>query len=260
MDIKYFNRYELKYLLPQSVAKQIAQDLRNYLEPDPHSVNGGQYSVTSLYYDSPDHKAYWDKIEGLKFRRKVRIRVYGDQPVTPESNCFVEIKQRVDKVLQKKRVIIPYAAALKLCGSGKACQVAGGRDRAVVQEIQYLSETLRLQPSCIVRYNRLAFNGSEYDVGMRVTFDNNLKYRAHALTRLTPNSADYHYFLPPDWSVMEIKVNNRVPYWLTEFIGKYRCTLRRVSKYCLALESAETLLKEQRIWLHTGTSNGQHLS
>jgi len=102
MDIKYFNRYELKYLLPQSVAKQIAQDLRNYLEPDPHSVNGGQYSVTSLYYDSPDHKAYWDKIEGLKFRRKVRIRVYGDQPVTPESNCFVEIKQRVDKVLQKR--------------------------------------------------------------------------------------------------------------------------------------------------------------
>jgi hypothetical protein len=46
---------------------------------------------------------------------------------------------------------------------------------------------------------------------------------------------------------MEIKVNDRVPYWLTEVISKYRCTVRRISKYCTALEQSKALLKNQRI-------------
>jgi hypothetical protein len=46
---------------------------------------------------------------------------------------------------------------------------------------------------------------------------------------------------------MEVKVNYRVPYWLTEMIGKYRFTLRRVSKYCAALEQTKAILQQQQI-------------
>jgi SPX domain protein involved in polyphosphate accumulation len=245
--IKYFNRYELKYVLRRSQADQIAGELAKHLDPDPYSDNGGQYAITSLYYDTEDYRAYWDKIDGHRFRRKVRIRVYGTQPVTPEADCFVEIKQRINKSLQKKRVIVPYSTALALCGSGKGVQMDSEVDQEVVREVQYLSEALQLRPACVVSYNRLALNGHEYDVGLRVTFDTNLKCRIHDLSLLTQDQGENHYFLPPDWCIMEIKVNHRLPFWLTEFIGKHRCTLQRVSKYCTALEKSKLMLRESRI-------------
>lgn len=247
MRIKYFNRYELKYLLKIGQYEHLADELANYMEPDPYGDQGGRYLVTSLYYDTADYKAYWDKIQGHRFRRKVRIRVYDAMMVSTDTSCFAEIKQRTSKTVQKKRVVLPYSLATALCGSGRNIDSQPGTDQAVISEIQYLYNTLRLQPACIVSYDRLAFNGSEYDPGLRVTFDTNLKCRTHDLALLSQGRAENHYFLPPTWCIMEIKVNDRVPYWLTEVISEHRCTLRRISKYCVALEQATELFKSRRI-------------
>lgn len=249
MRIKEYSRYELKYLLDQDQYQQLVTTLADYLEPDTHGDEQGSYPITSLYYDTVDHKAYWDKIEGHRFRRKVRIRVYGDQIVTPETICFVEIKQRINKTLQKKRVRLPYATAEALCGTGE--EVTGANlsetDREIIDEVRYLSNTLQLQPACIVSYNRMAFEGSEYDPALRVTFDTNLKGRVHDLSLLSHSYGENDFFVPPGWYIMEVKVNYRVPYWLTELIGRYRCTLRRISKYCAALEQMKVLLQRQQI-------------
>lgn len=247
MRVKHFNRYELKYVLTRRQYEQVGQRLVDYMVPDAYGDGGGRYLVTSLYYDTVDYKAYWDKIDGHRFRRKVRIRVYGDQLVTADTLCFVEIKQRTNRTLQKKRVEIPYSEAVALCGSGERPGPAPGSDRAVVEEVQYLYHTLQLQPACVVSYDRQAFNGEEYDPGLRITFDTNLQCRTHELTLESQSYVKNHYFVPPQWCVMEIKVNDRVPYWLTEVVNKYRCTLRRISKYCQALERGKALLARQRI-------------
>jgi hypothetical protein len=246
--LKIFNRYELKYLLTRVQYELLVSELKSYMEPDEEGDEHGSYSITSLYYDTDDHKAYWDKVEGHKYRRKVRIRVYDDQAVSPETDCFLEIKQRLDKTLQKRRVSLPYSSAEALCGAGEPIMVASETDQAVISEVRYLHDVLQLQPTCIVSYRRLAFNGSEYDPGLRVTFDTNLKSRSHALTLLSAGQAENHYFIPPEWCIMEVKVNYRVPYWLTEVIGRYHCPLRRISKYCAALEQSKALLQTQRIF------------
>ncbi len=248
MRIKAYSRYELKYLLNRAQYQQMVELLGDYMALDTMGDERGCYTITSLYYDTVDYKAYWDKIEGHRFRRKVRIRVYGEQAVTPETPCFIEIKQRINKALQKKRVVLPYSTGTALCGVGQEVPVeVSETDRAVIGEIQYLNRTLQLQPACVVTYSRLAFDGSEYEPGLRVTFDTNLKYRVHDLTLLSQGRVENHFFLPPEWCVMEIKVNYRVPYWLTELIGRYRCTLRRISKYCTALEQGKVLLQRQQI-------------
>ncbi|MEU3120556.1 VTC domain-containing protein, partial [Streptomyces albidoflavus] len=98
-----FNRFELKYLVPVEQAAQIRDELAERMERDAHSPVGG-YGVWSLYYDTPQLRFYWEKIEGLKFRRKLRIRHYGDlDGVTDASPVCVEIKQRVNRVTQKRR-------------------------------------------------------------------------------------------------------------------------------------------------------------
>lgn len=250
MRIKRFSRYELKYLLTRQQHDEFAEILPNYLEPDNSGDAYGRYRITSLYHDTEDYRAYWDKIEGHKFRRKIRIRVYGDDPVGPDSECFLEIKQRINKTLQKKRVIIPYASAEALCSRGEIIPEEADMsetDREVVSEVRYLQATLQLQPACVVAYDRRAFNGSEYEDGLRITFDTNLKGRTHDLSLLSKGHAQNQFFIPPEWCILEVKVNYRVPYWLTEMIGQYRFTLRRVSKYCAALEQSKALLQTQRI-------------
>jgi hypothetical protein len=247
--IKDYSRYELKYLLTRNQSQQLIEALAGYMARDTHGDEFGCYPITSVYYDTEDYKAYWDKVEGHRFRRKVRVRVYSNQFVTPETDCFVEIKQRINKTLQKKRIILPYTTATALCtGSGTVVEEElSEADQAVVSEIRYLQETLQLRPACVVSYDRLAFDGSEYDPALRVTFDTNLKGRVHDLTLLSQSYSENRFFIPPAWCIMEIKVNYRVPYWLTELIGRYRCTLRRISKYCTALEQAKVVLQRQQI-------------
>lgn len=246
MRIKSINRFEFKYLLTYTQYQQLIQELPTFMQLDPHGANQS-YPITSLYYDTAGYKAYWDKLEGLRFRRKIRIRAYGQQPLTPETPCFVEIKQHLNKTISKKRVILPYMAATRLCETGEEVASRSEAERAVIEEIQYLSHTWQLQPACVVSYDRLAFNGSDYDPSLRVTFDTNLKCRGHDLTLLSSSYPDNHYFLPPDLCIMEVKVNYRVPYWLIQLIGKYRCTRRRISKYCAALEQSGLLLKYGRV-------------
>ena len=250
MRIKHSIRYELKYVLLTNQIKTIVADLTGRLAADAHSDETGHYRVTSLYYDTAAYKAYWDKIEGHKFRRKLRIRVYGADSVLPETACFVEIKQRHDKSCAKRRIRLPYAAAEGLC-TGLEDDIDEGQlpdyDRTIQQEILYLTTALQLEPACVVSYDRLAFNGDDYAPGLRITFDTNLTGRVHALSLLSRQQGENHFVLPPDWCIMEIKVNDRVPYWLTEVLGKHCCTLRRVSKYCATLEACKGLLQQSSI-------------
>ncbi len=215
--------------------------------------------MTSLYYDTADHKAYWDKIDGHRNRRKLRVRIYGDRLVTPETLCFVEIKHRLDRALQKRRVLLPYGTADELdriAQSTEACS----EDRPVLEEVEYLYRALRLQPACVVSYRRRAFEGSETDPGLRVTFDANLKYRTHELSLYANGQATDHDSLSPDWCIMEVKINHRVSFWLTEVIGMHQCVIRRISKYCTALDTASSVLSRQPSRQPLGSESAFHES
>ena len=57
-SFRSFNRFELKYVLSAARVPAVEADLANHLQPDSHG-DGGQYALTSLYYDSPDLVCYW---------------------------------------------------------------------------------------------------------------------------------------------------------------------------------------------------------
>ena len=252
MRIKSTVRYELKYLITWQQRDAMLADLLSHMSPDSHGDGAGQYAITSLYYDSPRYGAYWEKLEGEKLRRKVRVRTYGEQSVLPDTSCFLEIKERHNKTLTKRRVRLPYQAAATFSNLNKFSQQFAKADdvakQAVVDEVEYLYRTRHLQPTCVVRYNRLALNGSENYHDLRVTFDTELRARTHDLTLLSTGHAEDSYFLPPGMCVMEFKANRSVPYWLAQIAHKHRCTMRRISKYCLALEKCSALNERQQIW------------
>jgi SPX domain protein involved in polyphosphate accumulation len=233
--IRRFNRFELKYLITLQQAERFKQALQAYLIPDDHG--DGSYKLSSLYYDSPDLRFFWEKMDGIKFRRKLHIRHYENgKPLSDDTLVFVEIKQRLDRVTQKRRVLLPYRDALLLCNQRErpGCDL---QDIPAMDEIESILWQYNLRPVSMVRYLRQAFIGSDYDIGLRVTFDTALAYRTNHL-QLHEKAVNLP-LLPADRLVMEIKVNERIPYWLTELVAAHNLKLVRVSKYCRSIELAQ---------------------
>ncbi|MGW7718676.1 VTC domain-containing protein [Streptomyces chartreusis] len=230
-----FNRFELKYLVPVEQAAEIRDELAERMDRDLNSPVGG-YGVWSLYYDTPQLRFYWEKIEGLKFRRKLRIRHYGNPDgVTDESPVCVEIKQRVNRVTQKRRITLPYGGARQLC-DGREMIEHSPKESAFIQEVLELVVRLNLQPTAITGYQREALVGRNADTGLRVTFDRRIRGRDRDLHFGTPNPEN-RFTIPPHLSVMEIKVNERTPYWITDLAARRNLNLIRVSKYVQSIEA-----------------------
>lgn len=236
--IRTFNRFELKYVVSLKQAEQFKDALRPFLSPDAYGNNQGRYAISNLYYDSPGLRCYDEKEAGLLNRRKLRIRRYETgTPLTDDTPIFVEIKQRIDRITQKRRVMLPYREALRLCNDRQipdheTC------DKATVEEIFVFLYQYNLHPVCIVRYNRQAFIGSDYDPGLRVTFDTALSCQTHQLHLHEPTSG--LLILSPGQVVLEIKVNERIPSWLTNLIAAHNLQMVRVSKYCRSIEALQS--------------------
>lgn len=245
--LRSFNRFELKYLLDLRKAECFKKDLEPNLVPDNHGSDNGRYSITSLYYDSPDMRCYREKEDGLKFRRKLRIRLYeNDTSLTEETPIFVEIKQRYDRVTQKRRAILTYSEGLHLCNDRQIPRHAPD-DAVTVEEIYTFCWQYNLQPTSIVHYDRQAFVGTTYDPGLRVTFDTRLTYQLNQLNLHEPYAGVS--MLAPNLVVLEIKVNERLPKWLADLIARHNLSITRVSKYCLSIEKgAHWLTAHAHTW------------
>jgi hypothetical protein len=251
--LRKFNRFELKYVITLQEAERLKSALRAYLVPDEHGNNNGRYELASLYYDSPDFRCYQEKLDGIKFRRKLRIRRYEtDEVFTDETPVFVEIKQRVDRVTQKRRAILPYSQALRLCNDRQIPDYAP-EDKTIIEEIYVFLWQYNLRPAGLVRYTRQAFVGTEYDIGLRVTFDTFLSFQTHPLhLHEEPSGLP---MLPAHLVVMEVKVNERMPTWLTEMIAAHNLQMVRVSKYCRSIEAARNMPAMQ--WLRLTAESSQ---
>ncbi len=226
--IKRFNRFELKYIITAEERDALVPAILQQMRPDLAASPSGAYTVASLYYDTADRAFMRAKIEGIKFRRKLRIRRYG-QLVGDDPEVAVEIKQRINRTTQKRRLFVPLSVAYALC-AGVESGLADAGDLKVAGEVIFLSRALTLYPTCVVGYVRQAYVGGPYEPGLRITFDHALwaKVAKEGLSTSVPR----HALLRPDVVVMEVKANNAVPMWLAHLLARHRCPLRRYSKYC----------------------------
>ncbi len=235
--IRHFNRFELKYMITLQQAEMIKKNLENYLKPDTYGDDNGHYSINSLYFDSPDYRCYWEKMDGIRFRRKLRIRHYDDgQELNDQTPVFVEIKQRIDRVTHKRRIILPYKEAVALCNARELPLVVNKEQENTISEIYSFIWQYNLRPTSIIRYHRQALIGNDYDIGLRITFDTQL-YSQQSPLQLNDLSAVLQMF-SPELVIMEIKVNERIPYWLTELVAQHNLQMIRISKYCRSIDQS----------------------
>ena len=149
--------------------------------------------------------------------------------------------------MRKRRVALPYGEAIAFDDFDQAHPELGAVEQALLREVYYLYRTLQLRPTCVVAYNRTAWEGKEYYPDLRVTFDTDLRCRTHDLTLTSTGYADNQFFLPPEYTVLEVKANYNVPGWLAQLLSQHNCTYRRISKYCAALEHSKVITARQHV-------------
>lgn len=232
-------RYELKYIVSVAVAHAIAGKLIGRCNMDANGSEG-YYVNESLYFDSPDFDFYFHKVEGVKLRRKIRIRRYG--ATGPWDRVFIEIKKRNGPYIEKLRFPLQTQLVPRLFNPSQRTDITKSLSAAEVQvynEVISLTKLFQLRPILFIQYKRRAF-WSKGEERLRITFDSDLCYDEvnqnceAALENRQP-------LLGGDQIVLEIKANGKVPFWVLELIQEFECHMTRLSKYCLGVHMAHGL-------------------
>ena len=225
------NRFELKYLVPHDRAAAFIAALTPYVRPDAHAADHQGYAVYSVYWDSDDFALFWEKIEGLKDRRKLRVRRYEGADYG-----FVEIKHRTDRTLEKRRVRLGLDDLYRWFREPGSDAWPEDDPPPVVSEALHMRERLRLRPRVAISYRRRAFFGA-FEPDLRITFDRWIQYD----TRSTDIAAMFdqgRYVVDPRVVVMEVKYSDRAPLWLCGLVSSFGLQMTRLSKYCTAVDQA----------------------
>ncbi|MCA8942538.1 MAG: polyphosphate polymerase domain-containing protein [Planctomycetes bacterium] len=227
--VRTFNRFELKFLLHHTQAREFVDRISAHVDFDEHAGDNGFYKVVSRYYDSRGLMCYWEKVDGEKYRRKVRIRTYGTHP----DDAFVEIKQRYNLTVQKRRVRVPLPVAEDEFAKMDAGDYTSDVD-TVFDEVFNLRRRYRLEPKLIVSYNRAAFF-DRYKHDLRITLDRNIRCRNLDLDLATKRSVG-PWAVPPTHLVLEVKFNEQAPRWICTVLNALDLQVVRLSKYCEGIE------------------------
>ena len=216
--IVVMKRYELKYLLSESQTSFLIDRLEGHMKLDQY----GRTSIASLYYDTPDYRLIRTSIEKPLFKEKIRLRSYG--LATLDSPVYLELKRKAYGIVYKRRVqsTIPLVEKF-FAGSGDIC--AGGQ---INREITYFRDYYDLlSPACLIIYDREAYFEPGGD--LRLTIDFNPRYRTDHLS--LDYSMDGTLLRPPGDTILEIKVQEAMPLWLTKILDEGRIYKNSFSKY-----------------------------
>jgi len=236
----HFQRFEFKYILDIEQYHDICTQIQKYMVLDPEAEQGvGSYEVASLYFDSPMFYAYWEKIDGARKRKKMRIRTYRSGNKVADYSFF-EIKRKFDAVVLKDRVFLDDLSYRSLIQSGSMVGTpVAKKNNGVVEEYEYERKLRYLEPKVLVLYKRDPYLG-KYNDRVRVTFDYNIKARRAEELFIDFNSPEF-----TDVSgykvIMEVKFNDRLPPYIASIIREYSLERVPYSKYCESIEAVYSL-------------------
>jgi len=107
-------RYEFKYIVKNSDVDRLRNMILPFVNVDKFAEvdDKHQYTVRSIYFDTPKYDFYYEKVEGIKNRKKVRLRGYDKED--GNNIVFFEIKRKYDIPIVKFRAPVKFEDALDM--------------------------------------------------------------------------------------------------------------------------------------------------
>lgn len=214
-----FRRIEKKYIVDEPTYEKLIKKL------DGHFVKDRYYKSTicNIYYDTPSHQLVRNSIEKPVYKEKLRVRSYGVP--NDEDMVFVELKKKYKGVVYKRRIEMTLAQTRDFF-AGKEVP----HDNPQIEnELKYFLKFYEgIAPAMYLSYDRLAYCGTE-DPSLRLTFDTHILYREEQ--KELDKGIWGKELLPAGMRVMEIKIPNAMPLWLSTILDELEIYPASFSKY-----------------------------
>jgi hypothetical protein len=230
--IQHFARYEFKYLLPPDIRQQIEEEISQFMYIDGHVDPSLDqvYFVRSLYFETPTRKNYYEKIDGVKTRKKYRLRTYSK--TLPAPIIFLEEKGRYNQRTYKNRVQVEWEHVPIILDPSQHQQLLELFPSVrLIESFIFDSARQVLSPTVLVDYCRRPYTSS-YDTNFRATFDSSLTATSTGL--LFPSSGSFE--IESGSTVLEIKFHRRIPAWFHRLLQAYNLNRLSISKFCKGME------------------------
>jgi len=247
----HFWREEFKYWVPPDRIEEIREMIGPFVSHDPHTNGSSDYAVRSIYYDGIGFDFYYQKLEGLRLRKKLRVRGYNH--TGPKSRVFFEIKHKLGRKVLKERASLSLELGKNILfyedGVDSENQEGWNRSsRLAADRFVRLKHKLDLSPVILVVYDREAYVGRS-DQKCRVTMDTNLR------SSLFPTEEDLfrdNEFLQSANGdvILELKFNGGMPPWMLTMVKSQRLRPVSISKYCMCVERwmEQTCNRPEQLW------------
>ena len=236
--VQRFFRYEFKYIINRVLREQIEGEIRNFMTCDGHVRDylNNHYLVRSLYYDNVSATNYYEKIDGVRTRRKFRLRTYG-AIVSPDVPIFLEEKGRHNERTFKSRISI-RSEDLPVFEDGEKIPSLMGLYPNVGLMERFVFDVIRrrLIPCVLVDYQRRPYV-SDFDMNFRATFDDRMS--AMAVPRLFPQDKSGRIESLSGYTILEIKFFRRIPAWFHRVLQAYEMRRLSISKFCKGMEACQ---------------------
>lgn len=214
-----FRRIEKKYIVDEPTYEKLIKKL------DGHFVKDRYYKSTicNIYYDTPSHQLVRNSIEKPVYKEKLRVRSYGVP--NNEDMVFVELKKKYKGVVYKRRIEMTLAQTRDFFAGKEVPH----NNPQIENELKYFLKFYEgIAPAMYLSYDRLAYCGAE-DPSLRLTFDTHILYREEQ--KELDKGIWGKELLPAGVRVMEIKIPNAMPLWLSVILDKLEIYPASFSKY-----------------------------
>ena len=221
---EYKYRHELKFKISNSSAEILKQKLSLILSKDKNAYySDGSYLIKSLYFDDLDSSSYYEKMDGVLYRKKYRIRIYNND----DSFIRLEKKMKHNNMTAKEQMLISKDIYSKIL-NGKINEIEGAS--GLLEEFINESKKKHLIPSILVAYHRVAFIYPISDV--RITFDSNIQSGLYNYD-LFDNDKTLYTVDEKGKQVLEVKFNEILPLHIANILNDIPSFREAVSKFAI---------------------------
>ena len=220
MEVLKVFRHEYKYAISYEEMLRLRQKLNELLEID-RNYNG--YLVRSLYFDSINDVDYYEKIDGLINRKKIRLRIY-----EPEAKKVkLELKSKYDYHQQKESLLITDDEAKKIIKENYSVLLE--HKEPIAGKIYNILISNCYKPKVIIEYQRIAYTTKN---GTRITFDYNIK-KSNQIDNFFDKDINYLELTNPQNIVLEVKFDRFLEPYISNVLNEYIARKESISKYVM---------------------------
>lgn len=217
-------RHELKYYINEAAYYDLRGLLKTLLLPDENMKDEKGYYIRSMYFDDYMNSCATDKEDGVRLRKKFRIRIYDES----DKQIKLERKSKFDSFISKISASLTREEYQRILHNDYS--FLPFMKKEVCMDLFCANKTKLMHPTVIVDYQREAYMLREGNV--RITFDKHLQAGMHCMN-MFDSDLILTSVLPNNILILEVKYDDYLPDFVKRILKGHTKNYSAISKFLI---------------------------